>query len=171
MEDRSLKGKLVTALFSRFPFFAERWAKGFRAVTGGETPWAPFTKEMNRCKVAIVTTAGVHLKNQVPFDMIDEHGDFSFRDIPGYATPDDLMITHKYYDHNDADRDMNIVFPLERLREMESAGEIGGVAHRHFGFMGHITDEKIEGLLQDSAPQVAQRLAADGADFVLLTPG
>ncbi len=171
MQGPSFKEKLATVLFSRFPFFAERWAKGFSAVKGGETPWTPFLKEMNRCTIAIITTAGVHLKNQTPFDMIDGHGDFTFREIPGDAALSDLMITHKYYDHSDADRDMNIVFPLERLREMAASREIGKVAERHFGFMGHITDEKIESLVQKTAPEVARRLAAEGADFVLLTPG
>lgn len=167
----SLNEKIITWLFSRFPAIAERWAKGFETVKVGDVPWAPFKEDISQCKVALVTTAGVHLKGQPPFDMEDIDGDFSFREIPGDVTIADLMITHKYYDHSDADKDINIVFPIERLREMAETGEIGGVAPRHYGFMGHIVKGKIDGLIREAAPEVAKRLTDDGADFVLLTPG
>ena len=81
------------------------------------------------------------------------------------------MITHDYYDHADADRDMNIVFPIERLREFEKEGFVGRVADHHFGFMGHITGRHIPTLLNEKAPELARRLKKGEVDIVLLTPG
>ncbi|MDH3974770.1 MAG: glycine/betaine/sarcosine/D-proline family reductase selenoprotein B [Deltaproteobacteria bacterium] len=171
MESKGLKERIITRLFSRFPFIAERWAESYQAVESSGIPWTPFTGDLAKCKVALVTTAGVHMKDQPPFDMDDEEGDFTFREISARAGVEDLMITHKYYDHTGADKDINIVFPLERLREMAKRGEIGELAPRHYGFMGHIVGNKIDSLIHETAPEVAGKLRADGADIALLTPG
>jgi D-proline reductase (dithiol) PrdB len=121
--------------------------------------------------VALVTTAGVHHRDQPPFDMRNPDGDPSFRAIDGSHPVSDLMITHDYYDHRDADKDINIVFPIQRLRELEKEGVIGGIASTHYGFMGHILGEHVQTLVNRSAPQVARKLKEDGVDVVLLTPG
>lgn len=103
--------------------------------------------------------------------MKDRNGDPTFRAIDGTRPFSDLMITHDYYDHADADRDMNIVFPLERLRELQREGIIGRVADTHYGFMGHILGPHLQTLVNDTAPEVAGRLKAEGVDTVMLTPG
>ena len=170
-EGLTLKDKIITTLFSRFPFLAERWAESFEAVKSEEIPWTPFKKELSECKVALVTTAGVHLKGQIAFNMDDEEGDYTFREVPSAVKIDDIMITHKYYDHSDADRDINIVFPIERLRELSDTGEIKSVAPRHFGVMGYIVGSKLKQLIEKTAPDIARNLREDGVDIALLTPG
>jgi len=65
-------------------------------------------------------------------------------------------------------RDRNLVFPLDRLREMLERGEIGAIAPHHYSFMGSIVGPSK--LIKQSAPEVARRLAAEGVDVVLLTP-
>lgn len=102
--------------------------------------------------------------------MQDPAGDPSFREIPGDTPAEDLIITHNYYDHADADKDINIVFPIERLRLLKHSGEIGAVNHRHFSFMGHITNSLVDTLVRETAPQVADALTQDKVDAVLLTP-
>ena len=102
--------------------------------------------------------------------MLDPAGDPTFREIPGNADPKVLEITHDYYDHTDADRDVNVVFPVERVLELKNTGEIGDVNHRHFSFMGHIKDPYISTLLNDTAPKVASALKTDGVDIAILTP-
>jgi len=171
MERKKIIDRIITGLFSRFPSIAERWAESFKAVESHHVPWTPFTGDIAKCKVALVTTAGVHMKDQTPFDMDDEEGDFTYREIPGHGPVTDLMITHKYYDHRSADKDINIVFPLERLEEMAKRGEIGSLALRHYGFMGHIVGSKVDSLINKTAPEIARHLKEDGADIALLTPG
>lgn len=163
--------RVVTKIFSRFPLVSEMWAKRFNAHRVEGIPWTPFEKDLSRCNIAIVTTAGVHLKQQKPFNMEDKEGDPTFREIPTYATKSELTITHKYYDHADADRDVNIIFPIDRLSEMEGRGEIGEVAELHYSFMGHILGKHIKTLIDETAPEVAVRLKNAGVDVVLLTPG
>jgi len=120
--------------------------------------------------VALITTGGVHLPDQPPFDMENPDGDASYRVIPGNVDFDSLIITHKYYNHNDADEDMNVMFPLAIFRDLAAQGVIADVAPRHFGFMGHIEGEQIPILNQKTAPEVAAKLRADGVDFAFLTP-
>lgn len=118
----------------------------------------------------MITTGGIHLDNQAPFNMRDPAGDPSFREIPADTPPDHLVITHNYYDHSDAQRDINIVFPLEGVQLLKQSREIGDVNHRHFSFMGHITNHHVQTLINDTAPRVAAALKEDGVDIVILTP-
>ncbi len=109
--------------------------------------------------------------DQEPFNMDDPDGDLTYREIDGKKPLTSLMITHDYYDHADADKDMNIVFPIERIREFEKHGIIGKVADIHYSFMGHIDGKYIITLINRVAPEVAKKLKADNVDIVLLTPG
>jgi D-proline reductase (dithiol) PrdB len=167
---RALTNRLLARAFTRFPRLAERWAESYDATSGGEIPWTPMTVPLARAAIALVSTAGVHLRAQPAFDMRDPDGDPTHREIPRDTARDQLMITHDYYDHRDADRDLNIVLPLDRLAELAAAGEIGAVAPRHFSFMGHIDRHHIRALTTQSAPAVAQALRADRVDAVLLAP-
>jgi D-proline reductase (dithiol) PrdB len=117
-----------------------------------------------------VTTAGVHLKAQRPFDMEDPEGDPSYRVIPAEVSPASLTITHDYYDHRDADKDINIVLPITRLGELAAAGVIGAVAPSHYSFMGHIDGAKLATLVHETAPRLGESLRGEGVDAVFLTP-
>lgn len=110
------------------------------------------------------------MKGQPPFNMSDPSGDPTFRAIDGDVRTSALTITHDYYGHSDADRDVNIVFPIERMREFLREGVIGSLARTHYGFMGHILGPSVEELVRRFAPEVAKLLLADGVDVVLLTP-
>ena len=170
-----LKNQILAKLFTRFPSLLKRvYGKGAYDPEGLDLdviPWTPIGKAVDKSRVAIVTTAGVHLKDQTPFDMKDPLGDPTFREIPDAAPLDDIRITHDYYDHTDAEKDINIVFPVERLREAVAAGEAGSVAPLHFSFMGHIDGEYVETLYNETAPAVAAKLKENGTDIALFTPG
>ncbi len=153
------------------PGLAKRLIDSYNPLEFNDIPWTPVKKPLNRCKVAIVTTSGVHKKDQIPFDMNDKNGDPSYREIHSSSKPNELTITHDYYDHSDADRDINIVFPIERLKELEEEGIIAGTVKFHFSFMGHIDGEHIETLIHKTGPDIARKLIENNTDIVLLTPG
>jgi D-proline reductase (dithiol) PrdB len=132
----------------------------FTALEMEDIPWDPVGRSLNACKVALVTTAGVHLRDQPPFDMHHPDGDPSFKTINGSRSVADLMITHDYYDHSDADKDINIVFPIERLRDLASEGVMGAEAETHYGFMVHITGPHIKTLISQTAPDLAEKRRA-----------
>jgi D-proline reductase (dithiol) PrdB len=165
------KNRNIARLTSRLPLVAKAVAGGYLPVETTGVPWTPAIKPLSESKVGLVTTAGIHHKTQPPFDMTDPTGDPSYRTIDVSHPLSELMITHDYYDHTDAERDINIVFPIERLWELKREGLIGEIAKIHYGFMGHITGKHIQALINDKAPEVARRMKADKIDIVVLTPG
>ena len=164
------KNQIIAKLTSRFVHLSERLTHGFKTKKTEGVPWTPVNKLLVDCKVAIVTTAGVHHRNQKPFDMNDPKGDPSFRVIDSRRPISDLMITHDYYNHSDAEKDINIIFPIQRLWDLEKKGIIGKTAEKHYGFMGHILDPHIRTLINQTAPRVSDELKKDAVDIVLLTP-
>jgi D-proline reductase (dithiol) PrdB len=164
------KNTLLVQAFKRLPWLAERWAKSHQFIEAQDIPWASLSKPLRESRIAMVTTAGVHLRSQPPFDMEDPDGDATFRAFPIDADRADLIITHKYYDHAAADRDINVVLPIDRLRELQAEGVIGGIGHTLYSFMGHIDGPHLKTLIQQTAPEVAERLVRDGAEAIFLTP-
>lgn len=166
-----LKNRLIARVIRHIPALGERLAAAYAPWQSHEpTPWSPPDKPLAACKVAVVTTAGVHHRSQPPFDMLDRDGDPSFRELEAATIAGDFTITHDYYDHTDAERDLNIVLPLDRLRELVAEGVIGALAETHYALMGHIDGRHILTLMHDTARQVADKLKRDQVDAVLLTP-
>lgn len=129
-------------------------------------PYTPRRRELSETVFALVSTAGVHLREQEPFNM---DGDNSWRLLPGDVEASDLMVTHAHYDHRHADQDINCVFPIDRLRELATEGIIGGVGDKHLGFMGY--SQQLRDLYERAAPEMAKVIERSRADAVLLTAG
>lgn len=165
-----LQNRLLAFFFSRFPSLTTRWLKNQQLEDYGSPPWALFSKPLTHCRIALVTTAGVHCKGDPPFNMDDKDGDPTYRIIPHNTPREALCITHDYYNHRDADKDVNIVLPLERLQELVEEQIIGAAAPFHYSFMGHIDGLHISRLLSTTAPEVARRLKQEQVDAVVLTP-
>src|SRR5205823_6277605 len=92
-------------------------------------PWTPFRGRLDEAIVMLVSTAGVYHPKDPPFDL---EGDLSFREIPGSSTAAELQLADAHYDHACVDRDLNCVFPVDRLAELARERRIGGVAESHF---------------------------------------
>lgn len=165
------RNRLIAKVITRFPALAKHFIDAYTPWESEDIPWTPVRKPLSESTVAIVTTAGVHRRDQGPFDMDDPHGDPSCRVIDATRPLTDLMITHDYYDHTDADKDINIIFPVDRLRELAEQKVIGALAKKHYSFMGHIEGPHVITLMTKTAPEVARMLKEDDADAVLLTPG
>lgn len=128
-----------------------------------EIPWTPLRRPIAQATVALIATGGVHLCRDAPFDL---KAAASFRAIPREASSAELCITHGAYDSRDALRDHNLVFPLERLLELEMAGIVGRVADVHYGF-GFVQDPRD---LLALGRQVGKLLAQVGVDLAVLVP-
>jgi D-proline reductase (dithiol) PrdB len=161
--------QLVGRLYTHVPALGRRWGRRFDALSFAEIPFTPLRKPLRECRIALITTGGVHRHAQPAYNMADPRGDPSYRVIPAGTPTGDLTITHDYYDHADAERDLNILFPLELVRELASDGRIGASA-TCYSFMGHIEPPQVETLLRVSAPRVAAMLKQEQVDAVLLTP-
>jgi D-proline reductase (dithiol) PrdB len=129
-------------------------------------PYTPRFRELRDSTFALVSTAGVHLRDQEPYNL---DGDNTWRVLRGDVQAGQLMVTHGHYDHSDADQDINTIFPIDRLRELAVARIIGGVSNRHLGFMGYT--QQMRDLYERAAPEMAKLIARSDADAVLLTAG
>ncbi|HEX8994657.1 MAG TPA: glycine/sarcosine/betaine reductase selenoprotein B family protein [Ktedonobacterales bacterium] len=156
--------------------WGERFARWLGSAFGGvqlrlerirpsssDIPWTPLRRPLAQATVALVSTAGIHLCADTPFEL---KSDASFRLIPRTARTTDLCITHEHYDRRDAARDPNLVFPLERLLELEAEGIVGHVADAHYGF--GFTDDPVD--LLAPGREVGALLAQAGVDLALLVP-
>ena len=133
-------------------------------------PFTPFDGELSRATVAIVTAGGVHLKDQEPFNIADELGDLTFRVIPADVDSSQLMVTHHHYDHTDADADINVVFPVDVLRDLQREGFIRDIAKKHVGYMGYTM--QLKAMYEGTAPEIANEIdKGSRADVVVLTGG
>jgi len=132
-------------------------------------PFTPFERELSKSTIAIVTAGGVHLKDQEAFDISDELGDLTYREIPQDVDSADLMVSHHHYDHRDADEDINVVFPIDVLRDLQAEGFIGDIAKKHIGY-GY--SQQLKAMYEGTAREIANQIdKTSRADAVVLTGG
>jgi D-proline reductase (dithiol) PrdB len=133
-------------------------------------PWAPLSKPLSECRLALVSSAGFVLPGRTPFDESVKGGDPSFREIPSDVDVKTLIETHRSesFDHTGIDQDPNLAFPIDRVRELAASKRIGSVAPRHLSFMGSITAPGR--FIRDSAPAMAELLKRDAVNAALLVP-
>lgn len=129
-------------------------------------PFARLRRPLSESRLALVTTAGLHLRDDVPFT----GGDQSFRVIPADTPPSEIVQTHVSigFDRTAFQRDINVIFPLDRAREFVARGEVGSLSQTYFSFMG-AQRPPYDRLLEDTGPEVARRLHAEGVEVVFLT--
>lgn len=133
-------------------------------------PFTPFDGQLSKATVALVTAGGVHLRDQEPFNIANELGDLTYRLLPEDVDSNELMVTHHHYDHSDADNDINIVFPIDVLRDLLEEGFVGGVATKHVGFMGYTM--QLKAMYEGTAREIANEIdKGSRADVVVLTGG
>lgn len=120
---------------------------------------------LDRARVAIVSTAGVHLRGDDPFATLSA----DYRVVPGDVGHGDLVMSHSSvnYDRSGFHQDVNVVFPLDRLRELAADGVVGSVGRFHYALNGAGLEPH---LYERSAREVAGHLRADDVDVVLLVP-
>ena len=120
--------------------------------------------KVSQARVALISTAGLHRRSDRPFRV----GETGYRLIPKDVDAQDLVMSHisTNFDRIGFQMDMNIVFPLDRLRELEEQGFIGSLAEYHYSFMGATPPEQME----QEACQLAAILKKDQVNAVLLVP-
>jgi D-proline reductase (dithiol) PrdB len=80
------------------------------------------------------------------------------------------MITHDYYNHRDADRDINVVFPIDILRRLQTEHRVGPSSPSFYSLMGHIEGPHLHQLINKTAPELAARLNHEEVDIAIFTP-
>lgn len=168
--------QLWTELDRPDPEQFDAWVKRLSTLHDGannrvnaETSFTPLRRPLRQATVALVSTAGVHVDDQVPFDVSSTAGDASFRLIPDDVDQARLKFTHTHYDTAPANEDPNVVFPLQRLHEFVDEGRLGSTSSVHVGLMGFNPDPTK--IADETAPEVAKVLVDAGVDVAVLGPG
>ncbi len=131
-------------------------------------PLAKLTKPLSETRLTFVSTAGVQPRGTLPFDTAHPIGDYTFRRVPSGSKVTDLEIHQLKYPTFGAEKDLNVVFPIERLQELANEGIIGELAPNFFSFIGYNMDaERLENTL---AEDIADAVEAEKPDAALLAP-
>lgn len=128
--------------------------------------YTPVTKELKDMTVALATAAGVHHKEDKRFNLA---GDFTWRKVTNEMNSGDLMVSHGGYDNGDVNKDVNCMFPIDRIREIAEEGFIKAAAPVHACFMGGGGDQ--DKFKNETGPEIAQYLKDEGVDAVVMTAG
>ena len=142
----------------------------FPCLERDAAPWQPMRQELSQSKLALVTSAGLHLRGDRPFISNPKGGDTSYRVIPSTATASEIAQSHSSigFDRTAIYQDINVTFPIDRLRELAARGVLGGLAPHYYSFMGALRNPR--GIVEETGPEVAERLKNEGVDVVFLTP-
>jgi D-proline reductase (dithiol) PrdB len=138
-----------------------------RAVEiNSSAPRAELRRPLPAATLAIVTSAGLHGRGDRPFGREDP----TYRVIPSDVAAADVLQSHSSlaFDKTAFIRDVNVVFPIDRLGELVADGRVGRIGPRHYSVMGALPD--MSRLRDETAPALAARLVDDGVDVVVLTP-
>ncbi len=131
-------------------------------------PLAKMKKPLMAARLTFVSTSGVQPTGTLPFDTWHPIGDYTFRRVPSDSKPLDLEIHQLKYPTGGAERDLNVIFPIERLQELSKEKIIGELAPNFFSFIGYNMDaERLEKTL---AEDIAEAVEAEKPDVVLLAP-
>lgn len=163
--------------FKFLPRLIAAFYRNQQVLVDEEIPWAPLAKPLAKCRLSLITTAGLYRTDlQPPFDLEREQaeptwGDPSFRIIPTDSPPELIGVSHLHINPQPILRDLNVVFPLQRLQELLAEGVIGSLAAQAFSLMGYQGFPPNPGAwLEHSVPQIVAALRAEGVDSILLTP-
>jgi D-proline reductase (dithiol) PrdB len=138
----------------------------FPAQVNETSPFVRVAKPLDACRLAIVTTAGLHRRGDRPFTP----GDQTYRVIASDTPTVEIIQSHTSigFDRVPTMRDVNISFPIERLRELIARRELGGLGPSCYSFMG--AQREVARIESETGPEVGRRLRDEGVDVALITP-
>lgn len=146
-----------------------RFLRDYSWIVNNDAPWKHLSKSLSESKVALITTAGLYnWKLTKHYNMGDDNGDASYRELKKEVTQADIRVSHKDIDlKNGAGLDYNCIFPLDRLLEMEKEKRISSASEVHLSVMGEIKDPK--GFMDDTAPRIIKVLQKFLVDVVVIS--
>jgi len=175
MEDHMEQGEKRVNGFRFLPPGLTAWVRKFipDEEFKGFIPWTPMAKPLSQTTLGLVTSAGISLKTDPPFDMEREKreaiwGDRSYRAIPRGTTEKDIEVNHLHINTNWIKQDINVILPLVRMGEFEKDGIIGHLAssaYSFYGFQWQNTD-----FIKEAIEPISKKMKSEGVEAVLMTP-
>ncbi len=139
----------------------------------GKIPWTPLSKPLSETTFALVTSAGISLKSDPPFDMEREKteptwGDPTYRFIPKGTQSADINVNHLHINSKHILADLNVMLPLERMEELSAEGVIGSLAPTAYSFYGFQWENR--DFLNTAIAPMIDNMKLEDVEAVLLTP-
>jgi len=173
-EDQMEQMKIVDG-FRFLPPGLKAWVRTFipDEEYKGTIPWTPMKKPLNQVTIALVTSGGISLKTDPPFDMEREKrepiwGDRSYRKIPRGTTEKEIDVNHLHINTNLVKQDINVILPLARMAEFEKEriiGRLAPTAYSFYGFQWQNTE-----FLKEAIEPISKAMKHEGVEAVFLTP-
>jgi len=167
---------LIVDSYKYLPRTFRPFYEGRGPFPGEEAPvWAPFAKRLAESRIALLTSAGVYLKQSQPaFDLEREQanpewGDPTWRAIPATARPVDIAVAHLHINDEDILADPEIALPMRLLEQLAGEGLVGGAVANHVAVMGY-QDRRLTDWRATTAPQIVAHLFEQGVDALILAP-
>jgi len=127
-------------------------------------PYTPLKRDLKECRVALVSTSGAYVEGTQPFT----DNDLSFRLIPNDTDSKTIRFVPGHFDTSQGALDANIMFPIDRLRELLGGGEVCKLADEYLS-MGLTTE--LRKLKEVVSWEIAETLMKLRPDVVVLTGG
>jgi len=139
----------------------------------GSIPWTELKRPLKELTFSLMTSAGINVKSDPPFDMEREKrepmwGDPTCREVPKDVTETDIDVNHLHINTSYIKQDINVMLPVKRFKEFEEEGIIGRLAPTCYSYYGFQLDASE--LLEKALPRVAAKMSEEGVEAVLLTP-
>ncbi len=149
--------------WENFPEHERNYLAGLQLPAFEESPWVSGPPLAKR-RIAMISTAGIERRTDKPYAFLSGE----YRVIPGDVDVGELVMSHlsANFDRTGFQQDVNVVLPLDRMRELEAEGVIGSVADFHYGFMGGSEPDEFEA----HVPELVNLLKQDAVDTVLMCP-
>jgi D-proline reductase (dithiol) PrdB len=169
------QGKKIVDGFRFLPPGLKAWVQTFipDEEFKGPIPWAAMSKPLNQTTIALVTSAGISLNSDPPFDMEREkreplRGDRSYRAIPRGTTENEIEVNHLHINTKYIKQDINVILPLTRMEEFENEGIIGRLAPTACSFYGFQWQNN--NFLKEAIAPISKKMKEEKVEAVLLTP-
>ena len=154
--------------------YIDRTRDQYSSLGYGEYAWVhepdapafvPLHRPIAESRLGLVASGGVYRQGQTAFTFKD---DTTYRAIPTDVDTAELRATHFAYDLTDARRDINCVFPLDTMRALVAAGDVGSLAPTFATCMGGIYSARRA--RAELAPAIVRRCLDEEVDALLLVP-
>ena len=169
MEIRVLDPEDFRDQYTKWVQFVADNHHGANNRVNADQAFTPLQKPLAEARVALVTSAGVHLADQEPFHTATIAGDATFRVIPNDVDFSTVRFAHTHYDTASAEQDLNVVLPITRLAELVERGRVGAASPIHIGMMGFNPDPST--IADTTGPEVAAALTDADVDVAIFAPG
>jgi hypothetical protein len=152
---------------------SKSYVRAQRQSDPAKTPWTRMEKTLSDCTVALVSSAGIFMKGDIPFDYERERrqptwGDPTHREIPRTAGQDDVEYSHLHIDTSFMYKDRNVSWPVDIFDDYEKEGRVGHLANTMYSIMGYIPN--FNPLLKKTAPKMIAKMKEERVDAVFFFP-